>query len=154
MNKKLLTKVGIGAGLLVLAYLAYKKFMDKPAETKSTEAEEAPANEPLETLAKVETSSPKKKISVTNIDSALPVSDKRKRGITSAEVDKIKGERKRLKELGVKGDALQSGLREFAATNGINFDAFQKLRERNEATRLANQFAGFMDIESRDFQDR
>ena len=38
MDKKLLMKVGIGAGVLVLGYLAYKKFAAKPAETKSAEA--------------------------------------------------------------------------------------------------------------------
>jgi hypothetical protein len=99
MNKKLLMKVGIGAGVLVLGYLAYKKFMDKPAETKSTDAEETPTNEPLESLVKIETPRTTKKISVTNIDNVLPVSDKRKRGVTSAELEKMKGERKRLKEI-------------------------------------------------------
>ena len=39
MDKKLLMKVGIGAGVLVLGFLAYKKFVAKPKDTKSAEAE-------------------------------------------------------------------------------------------------------------------
>ena len=158
MNKKLLMQVGIGAGVLVLVYLVYKKFMAKPAETKSTEAEattDETSEAPVTSSATTETPRTKKKITNVTIPAQDLVSSpppRRKQGITSAEIEKIKAERKRLKELGVKGDAMSSGLREFAEKNGIDYNAFQKFRERNQKTALANQFAGFMDVDSRDVQ--
>lgn len=159
MDKKLLMKVGIGAGVLVLVYLAYKKFIAKPAETKSIEAEEATADETAETLVPTTaaTETPRTKKKITNV--TIPAQDlvssppsRRKQGITSEEVEKIKSERRRLKQLGVKGEALKKGLSDFAQQNGISYNAFEKFRERNQKTALANQFAGFMDLDSRDMQ--
>jgi hypothetical protein len=167
MDKKLLMKVGIGAGVLVLGYLAYKKFYTKPAETKSAESEEATPNEATDATSGTKSSeagsattddptnaTPRttKKITTTTAAKDLVSSPptKRKQRITSEEVEKIKAERKRLKELGLKGVALQGELKAFATKNDINFEAFQQLRQRNLNTLLANQNAGFMDFDTND----
>ena len=165
MDKKLLMKVGIGAGVLVLGYLAYKKFYTKPAETKSAESEEATSNEATDATSGTKSSEagsattddvpnanpPKKKITTTiageNLVSSPPPRRKR---ITSEEVGKIKAERKRLKELGLKGVALQGELKAFATKNDISLEAYQRLTQRNVNTLLANQNAGFMDFDTND----
>jgi len=164
MDKKLLMKVGIGAGVLVLGYLAYKKFFTKPAETKSAEAEEATTDEATETggtkSSEAAETTPVIPRTVKNITvTAIPAQDlvsspssQEKQGITKAELDKIKAERFRLKKLGVKGIGLKKGLSDFARQNGISYTAFEKFRERNAKTMEANQFAGFMDLDAQDIQ--
>jgi hypothetical protein len=164
MDKKLLMKVGIGAGVLVLGFLAYKKFVAKPAETKSAEAEEATTDEATETggtksseatAPTTETTpvTPRTKKNITT--TAIPAQDlvsspppRKKRGITSAEVEKMKAERKRLKGLGARRQAIEQGLRDFAQQNGISYTAFEELRQRNVNTMLANQPATFMDFDA------
>jgi len=163
MDKKLLMKVGIGAGVLVLGYLAYKKFFTKPAETKSAEAEETTTDEPTDISeagsATTETSPVAPRTKKNNTTTAIPAQDlvsspppREKQGITKADLDKIKAERLRLKKLGVKGIALKKGLSNFAQQNGISYSAFEKFRERNAKTMEANQFAGFMDLDAQDIQ--
>ena len=160
MDKKLLMKVGIGAGVLVLGYLAYKKFFTKTAETKSAEAEEATTDEASETgstkiseAAETTPVTPRTKKNITT--TAIPAQDlvsspppRKKRGITSAEVEKMKAERKRLKGLGARRQAIEQGLRDFAQQNGISYSAFEELRQRNANTMLANQPAAFMDFDA------
>jgi hypothetical protein len=163
MDKKLLMKVGIGAGVLVLGYLAYKKFIAKPAETKSAEAEEATTDEATETggTKSSEATAPttettpvtprtKKNITTTEIpvDAVSSPPPRKKRGITNAELEKMNAEGKRLKKLGARRKAIEQGLRDFAQQNDINYIAYEKFRERNTKTIEANQPATFMDFDA------
>ena len=88
MDKKLLMKVGIGAGVLVLGFLAYKKFVAKPKDTKSAEAtneeeksveEETKAEptkaEPTKPMGTTESIAPVKKIKGMAIRIKNPMSN-------------------------------------------------------------------------------
>jgi hypothetical protein len=164
MDKKLLMKVGIGAGVLVLGYLAYKKFFTKTAETKSAEAEEATTDEATETggtksseAAETTPVTPRTTKNITT--TATPAQDlvsspppREKQGITKADLDKMNAEGKRLKKLGGGRKAIEQGLRDFAQQNRISYIAWEQFRERNAKTMEANQFAGFMDLDAQDIQ--
>lgn len=159
MNQKLLMKVGIGAGVLVLGYLAYKKFMAKPAETKSAEAipeEEvvveaaAPAETPTAVAPKTKNVL-KRDVAVKAEVVALPAEAKytsqdvfldkerlEKYGLTQSEFEKLVNESNRISNLqkanrklsiDEKRAQLYDVLRKFGKDRNLNAEGFIKMKE-------------------------
>lgn len=167
MNKKLITQIAIGAGALILVYLLYKKFMAKPAETKSAETDETLTDSA--TSASTEAATPTKEnknfkqASLTTITGSDAISiggsDKlfMKFGISQADYDKMMDKRREIKKSlsGIqdvqqrKTEAAKQ-LKAFADANNISYGAFTKAMKAKEVKRSkeseSNQFAGFMDI--------
>ena len=162
MDKKLLMKVGIGAGVLVLGFLAYKKFVAKPKDTKSAEAtneeeksveEETKAEptkaEPTKPTGTTESIAPTKSQSVKSSvvftewegDSA-EIREKFKKafGITSEDWKKMQEQVKDyFSRIRVGRDfnreeaiANSKKFRKFAEENNIDFEGYLKARKSNQ----------------------
>lgn len=153
MDKKLLMKVGIGAGVLVLGFLAYKKFVAKPKDTKSaeveTEEEEVESETPTKATPVTESVAPTKSQSVKSSvvftewegDSA-EIREKFKKafGITSEDWKKMQEQVKKFfasRRLGrdfnmEEAIANNKQFRKFAEENNIDFEGYLKARKSNQ----------------------
>ncbi len=146
MDKKLLMKVGIGAGVLVLGFLAYKKFVAKPKDTKSAEAETeeeevVESEKPVsESVAPTKSQSVESPIVFTEWEGdGAEVREKFKKafGITSEDWKKMREKskdismrqgRQRGGREAVQAD-IQKKLQKFASENNISYDAYLKASE-------------------------
>jgi len=176
MDKKLLMKVGIGAGVLVLGFLAYKKFVAKPAETKSAEATpeeevaeqaEAPAETPTAVAPKTKNVL-KRDVAVKaevvalpagSSDDSMPDALFKRFGITESAYAKVF---KKEKEIAKKyaNVRLSSNapkikeLREFLAQNNISIGAYNaakqfKVKQRSQNVQVTKTpIASFMDFDA------